>query len=158
MAIFGILAIGASAAGIYWNYNRPQGDLAVDGQATGSPEKSLEKSVAVNDAPKTPKYKGQALDLLASSKELANYPKEFVEVQRAKLAGILNLIKENPNDETNWIDMGLVKKVFNNFTGARDAWEYAKLLNPGTSMAHYNLGKLYSAYLPDNQKAQANFL
>lgn len=160
LLIVSVLVItGGVAATLYMDYGRSQDDVILGTQpavaTTSSSEKPAEKPIVIN---KEPKYKGQALDFLASSKELANYPKEFVSAQHDKLTGIIKLIEGSPKDETNWVDIGLVKKVFNNFIGARDAWEYAKLLNPNASMPYYNLGKLYSAYLPDNKKAEENFL
>lgn len=162
--LFGLVLAGATAVTLYVDYGRPQGKNGiVDAKpevATSSSEKPSDKPIVeiVESVDVAPKYKGQDLDYLGSSKELSIYPKEFVEAQRVKLASIIKLTQESPKDETNWIDVGLVKKVFNNYVGARDAWEYAKLLNPKASMSYYNLGKLYSGYLGDNKKAEANFL
>ncbi|MDO8467163.1 MAG: hypothetical protein Q7S83_03445 [bacterium] len=164
LTLGGLVVIGASTAVFYSNYYKPKGDVVTPTQgqsddgivlATSSPEKPAEKPIVIDS---TPKYKGQDLNFLASPKELSGYPKEFVEAQQKKLLGIIKLVNENPKDETNWIDVGLVKKVFNNYIGARDVWEYAKLLNPNASMSYSNLGKLYSGYLSDNKKAEENFL
>lgn len=160
VVVLALVVIVGIAATLYMDYGRPQDDVILGGRpdsavTTSPPEKPAEKPIVVNNEPK---YKGQALDFLASSRELANYPKEFVSVQREKLAEVIKLVDASPRDESNWVDIGLVKKVFNNFIGARDAWEYAKLLNPNASMPYYNLGKLYSAYLPDNKKAEENFM
>ena len=105
-----------------------------------------------------PVYKGQAMDFLGDSKILSGYPKEFVDVKRAQLANVIGLIQKDPGASVNWMDLGLIKKNFDNFIGTRDAWEYVKLLNPDSALAYYNLGKLYSAYLRDNQKAEENFV
>lgn len=164
---FGIFSALAIAATVFYlasmkqpagfvDDNSAQPELIFDGggSSAGTPTSAKPDS----ETPTLPEYKGQALDFLGDSKILAGYPKEFVDTKRAQLANVIGLIKQDPGVSVNWMDLGLIKKNFDNFVGTRDAWEYVKLLNPENALAYYNLGKLYSAYLHDNQKAETNFL
>ena len=71
---------------------------------------------------------------------------------------LVRKINQEPDTLAFWIDLGLVKKVFEDWTGARDAWEYASLIRPKDSTSFANLGDLYWHFLPDFPKAEANFL
>ncbi len=104
-----------------------------------------------------PKYQGQALTYLAAPEVLAKYPQSFVQKQGTLLAGILQGIKDHPAETERWIDVGLVKKNFENYTGTRDAWEYLALLNPDNALNHFNLGNLYGYYLHDFPRAEAHY-
>lgn len=65
-------------------------------------------------------------------------------------------VKINSEFFTGWIELGLLKKIIGDYAGARDAWEYAGLLQPKNSLSFANLGELYWHYLPDFPKAEAN--
>lgn len=58
---------------------------------------------------------------------------------------------------SDWIAVGIIKKFFNDFEGARDAWEYVTVLYPSDPLAFENLGNLYALYLHDNAKAEYNY-
>lgn len=55
-----------------------------------------------------------------------------------------------------WIEVGLYKKLIGDYIGARDAWEYAGVLQSKNSLSFANLGELYWHYLPDLPKAEEN--
>ena len=42
--------------------------------------------------------------------------------------------------------------------GARDAWQYAKLLEPDSLLPYLNLANLYGYYLNNLNKAEENYL
>jgi len=70
------------------------------------------------------------------------------------LAGALALNPENIDD---WMAVGTIKKFFNDYEGARDAWEYITLISPNHAQAYANLGNVYGFYLGDNKKAEAYY-
>lgn len=105
----------------------------------------------------SPKYTGQFLSYLGDPKIIARYPKEFVERYRKQLDNVVFSVRQYPKDEVYWIEAGIIKKQFDNFIGARDAWEYARILNPRSGVAYHNLGNLYSLYLQDFKKAEVNY-
>lgn len=87
--------------------------------------------------------------------------KLFAEDQKEKIYSQIRTnaaaIKENPNFFAGWLEIGLLKKVIGDYSGARDAWEYASLIRPKNSISFANLGELYWHYLPDYPRAENNF-
>ncbi|HBH71248.1 MAG: hypothetical protein UU88_C0019G0007 [Parcubacteria group bacterium GW2011_GWC1_42_11] len=66
-------------------------------------------------------------------------------------------IKSNPKDIINWIDLGIQRKQIGDYEGARDAWEYAKAMEPSNIVPWNNLGDLYHFYLKDYKKSEENW-
>lgn len=87
---------------------------------------------------------------------------DFPETQKNKIVqdikNIVSKLKKNPSSFENWIDLGLNRKAIGDYKGAAEAWEYASLIRPGSSLPFNNLGDLYHYYLKDYKKAEANFL
>jgi len=103
-------------------------------------------------------YKGEKITEIGNDKFIKKIPEEIVMEYKKKLEEWEAVLKKNPMDVDAWISIGMIKKFFNNYAGARDAWEYAKYLNDGNSVVYYNLGNLYGSYLKDYKKAEENFL
>lgn len=74
---------------------------------------------------------------------------------KIKLYG--NNVKEHPDSFSDWLQLGLFKKVIGDYEGARDAWEYAGMVRPLNSVSFANLGELYWKYLYDYPGAEKNF-
>lgn len=129
--LFGLLALG----GYFWSearLNRLYGDL--------------------------PRYSGQAIGYLGAEEEtLRQFPESAVAQRRTELKQIAKKLKKNPHDYDGWLELGVIKKFFNNYEGARDAWEYAKLVNATSSLSYFNLGGLYANYLNDYPRAEENY-
>ncbi len=70
---------------------------------------------------------------------------------------LVERINKTPDSPSDWIDIGLTKKIFDDYAGARDAWEYAGLLNPKLTTPFENLGDLYWHFLQDYPKAELNY-
>jgi tetratricopeptide (TPR) repeat protein len=75
-----------------------------------------------------------------------------------KIEDMENLLKKDANSFQNWLDLGILRKGIEDYSGARDAWEYASKRWPGNSISFGNLGDLYGFYLKDYGKAEVNFL
>ncbi|TSC69114.1 MAG: hypothetical protein G01um101466_188 [Parcubacteria group bacterium Gr01-1014_66] len=67
-------------------------------------------------------------------------------------------LKADPALFSTWLQVGLLKKVIGDYEGARDAWEYATVIYPQSSVAFSNLGELYWRYLPNFPLAEARFM
>lgn len=89
---------------------------------------------------------------------LSQIPPERQKEQEDMFKALVRKINQEPDTLAFWIDLGLVKKVFEDYLGARDAWEYAGLLRPKDSVSLANLGDLYWHFLPNFPKAETNFL
>ncbi|OGF93279.1 hypothetical protein A3G54_00845 [Candidatus Giovannonibacteria bacterium RIFCSPLOWO2_12_FULL_44_15] len=70
---------------------------------------------------------------------------------------IIASIRENPNSESNWINLGLQRNFVGDFIGAKEAWEYASYLRPDDFIPQHNLGDLYTYSLNDYAKAEASY-
>lgn len=69
----------------------------------------------------------------------------------------IEAIKKNPNDIVSWIDLATQRKQLGDYDGAREALEYAKLLESGNLVVWHNLGDLYHFYLKDYKKSEENW-
>lgn len=87
---------------------------------------------------------------------------DFPETQKNKITQdiktIISNLKENLGSFEDWVDLGLNRKAIGDYKGAAEAWEYAGLIRPGSSLSFNNLGDLYHYYLKDYKKAEENFL
>jgi len=66
-------------------------------------------------------------------------------------------LKNDPTSLENWLYLGLDRKIIGDYEGAKEAWEYAKLVSPDNFVVRSNLGDLYAYYLKDNEKAELNY-
>lgn len=69
----------------------------------------------------------------------------------------IEAIKKNQNDIVSWIDLATQRKQLGDYEGAREALEYAKLLEPGNLVVWHNLGDLYHFYLKDYKKSEESW-
>src|SRR3989344_4116144 len=75
--------------------------------------------------------------------------------QKTKDLNVLKTaLEKDPFNINDWIAVGIIKKFFNDFEGAKDAWVYVTVLYPSDPLSFENLGNLYALYLHDNAKAE----
>jgi len=111
---------------------------------------------------------GQSYEYVGVDKELlAKTP--IPDLNRKIPNGVSENIKENiislseslKTDSKNfdlWINLGLYRKLAEDYGGAKQAWEYASILRPKFSLPFLNLANLYGYYIKDLKKAESNFL
>lgn len=104
-----------------------------------------------------PSYTGQAIMIFGSDPIINQFSQSVIEKQKKYLADLNAALQKNPYDFDSWMQVGNHKKFFNNYEGARDAWEYAKLLVPAQQLSYLNLANLYAYYLKDFAKAEAHY-
>jgi tetratricopeptide (TPR) repeat protein len=87
--------------------------------------------------------------------------KLFTEEQLQKIYSTIgthaSAVKEQPRFFNGWIQIGVLKKVIGDFQGARDAWEYAGVIEPLNSLSFANLGELYWRYLHEYERSEQSF-
>lgn len=88
----------------------------------------------------------------------AGMPAQIKKDNKSKISVIIDALKSDPSSFNNWIDLGLYRKLLEDYEGARQAWEYASLLRPQSPASFSNLGILYGYYLKDAPKAEKSFL
>ena len=163
----GVLLAGVLIGVVFWNWNNSSNSTEIvqdqsenselvgeilesDGNANGS-------GMEIVNQPK-PQYKGQDLNFLASQDILNLYPKELIDGQTDRLKTAVKWLSDQPDSSPYWIEIGVIKKNFDNYIGVRDAWEYAKIIDSNNPIHYFNLGNLYAAYLKDIPKAEQNYL
>ena len=86
--------------------------------------------------------------------------KVFTEEQKQRIYETLQshalAVKSDSNYFNGWMQIGILKKTIGDFEGARDAWEYAGVIQPGNSLSFANLGELYWRYLHLYLKSEEN--
>jgi len=108
--------------------------------------------------PSAPPYVGR------NPAEIRPVPEEVKLFTQTQLEQLYSTIKTHakavladPKYFEGWIQVGILKKTIGDFEGARDAWEYAGVIEPLNSLSFANLGELYWRYLGQYQKAEENF-
>jgi len=86
------------------------------------------------------------------------FSKEAQDIIAEKISKTSQKLKNDPNSVSDWIELGLNRKMLDDHEGSKQAWEYAKLVSPKNFVVRGNLGDLYAYYLRDNQKAEENYL
>lgn len=107
--------------------------------------------------PAFPAYNGWPIDNIGNDSFIEQAPQEVVEQHKKELAELKKSLTENPNNSEGWLKAGLLQKFFNNYIGARDMWEYGKLVAPNDFIFYYNLGGLYGLYFKNYPKAEFNY-
>ena len=96
------------------------------------------------------------------SKQIIFYNNDLPEdakiLLREKITKLRNNLKENNDLFLDWLSLGVNYKIAGDYESARDAWEYASVIRPSSSVSFSNLGDLYHYYLKDFPKAEKNFL
>ena len=100
-------------------------------------------------AVQSPSYKGDPIANIGKDPFINTLPKQIVEREKKYLAQMSESLGENPIDYNGWIGVGTSKKLFKNYKGSIDAWEYAKLISPTHPLSYLNLADLYGYYLKD---------
>lgn len=103
-------------------------------------------------------YSGDPIENIGNDAFIEQVPSEYLKSYKKELSELRETLAKNPGDFDGWLRLGVIKKFFNNYVGARDAWEYANAVASNNSTAYYNLGGLYGAYLKDYAKAETNYL
>jgi len=132
------------------------GDAAISVGSANSSTTPPETAPVVTQLPVLPGYQGRPLGEIRGE-DLSSFPQQIVEKRRQELKELVNEVNKNPSNIDAWIQIGIVKKFFNDYIGARDAWEYASLIDSDNSLISANLGNLYTLYLKDYPKAESSF-
>lgn len=86
------------------------------------------------------------------------YNENAQKLMLAKINPTISFLKDNPTSYDSWIDLGIYRKMLNDYVGAEEIWVYLTKVAPSKPDAYLNLGDLYAYYLRDNAKAEKYFL
>ncbi|OGZ99524.1 MAG: hypothetical protein A3D57_00700 [Candidatus Sungbacteria bacterium RIFCSPHIGHO2_02_FULL_46_12] len=164
--IFGVSGMAIAIlfdGGMYVYFSKVAGNGEISGNINNGGEVGTTTDISpapapVKKAPSLPKYKGEAVEIVKEDQSVtASYPEETKKTKKRELLELAQKLAKNPNDLDNWLQVGVIKKFFGDYNGARDAWEYVNIIRPSNSVSFFNLGGLYALYLRDYPKAEANY-
>lgn len=164
--LLGVTSLAFSAYFFYFKTVESPSELIQDGEVIEISEKNAStsqggltvetKKVEIKDEVTAPKIKIPNLD-----RPLA-FPSGTPVAQKEDLTKRINstvaLLKENPTLFNEWNDLGLFRKAIEDYTGAKEAWEYASAIRSGNSLSFGNLAVLYGFYLQEPLLAEKNYL
>lgn len=75
-----------------------------------------------------------------------------------RINNFIGNLEANPDDFNSWMDLGLLRKLIEDYEGAREAWEYGSIIRSKNTLSFLNLGVLYGYFLKDNARAELNYL
>ena len=76
----------------------------------------------------------------------------------ADLKDTISRLKEDYDRREDWLNLGLVRKLFGDYEGAKEAWEFATIIRPNDPVAYHNLGELFWLHIPNYPLAEKYFL
>lgn len=86
-----------------------------------------------------------------------DFSEQEQQIMTNKIDELVQRLKDDPTSLEDWLYLGLNRKMIGDYEGAKEAWEYAKLVSPDNFVVRGNLGDLYAYYLKDNEKAELNY-
>lgn len=110
------------------------------------------------EKPSDDALKNQQPDLVRKFYVMTNLTESEQNKTQEEMQSIIQGLTENYNQPGLWIQLGLLRKLIGDYSGAKEAWEYACLLKDSDFVCHVNLGDLYAYYLKDGVKSEQNFL
>lgn len=125
-------------------------DIIIDGEI---PE-GVSVEITKIDAPKLPIPTNLDRPILLKG---GNLPQDIREQTEERIIELSALLKENPDQFNEWIELGQLRKLIEDYEGAILAWDYAGLVIPTNAISYANIGDIYGYYLKDNEKAEENF-
>jgi lipoprotein NlpI len=84
--------------------------------------------------------------------------RELFEANKKKIEEIVSSLKQNPDNFDKWIELGLYRKMTEDYVGAEESWKNASVLRPKNALPLSNLGNLYGYYLKDSEIAEGYYL
>jgi tetratricopeptide (TPR) repeat protein len=156
-----VVVLGLAGLGfyVYTSFKRPSSPNGADNNKPSTTDEN-------QNAPAIIKVEPQTLDFSKLKVPDINRPITFSsdipQNQRQKteqiMKEIISRLEKNRYSFDDWLALGLHRKANGDFEGAREAWEFAALINPASHAAFGNLGVLYGYILEDSDRAEKDFL
>lgn len=134
--------------------NASSSSVAGKVEAKNSNQQNSSKGLQIT--PK-PVYRGEPVAVLIEGNLGGGFSESYKAKLRAELGGLAKKVASGDGMFDDWMRIGVIKKIFRDFAGARDAWEYAGSVYTLNPLPFYNLGDLYGSYLKDFPRAESAF-
>ncbi len=130
-----------------------------DQSSTGSPSASIKTdSSYVITQPQPQKTTLPEPSLDRPLPDTSKLDPRTVSVTEANMQTTIANLKANKNSFQDWVDLGFQRKTLGDYAGAALYWEYVSELYPQNSISFGDLGDLYTGFLPNIAKAEANYV
>lgn len=80
------------------------------------------------------------------------------DTNKKKIEDIVTSLKKNPDNFDKWIELGIYRKLIEDYVGAEESWKNASTLRPNSALPLSNLGNLYGYYIKNNEIAERYYL
>lgn len=70
---------------------------------------------------------------------------------------IVGTLKGNSDYFDGWLQLGILRKMMGDYEGAVEAWEFAGVIRPKSTISFLNLADLYAFYIRNNALAEKSF-
>lgn len=94
-------------------------------------------------------------NLLSFQIKTPNLEPEVIKYYEDKFNEVKASLQESPDDYSNWLYLGILKKGVGDYEGARDCYLYVIQIKPEISNSYANLADLYANFLNEPQKGLA---
>lgn len=149
IAVLFVLGLGA-----YMWVNRAQAPTTTGGQTTATTTNATSTTPDTNTDGKatlqTPDYKKP---IVFSATVSADTRTQL----NAELKTVQTNLEKNLLDIKSWVDLGTLHKMGGDYANAALYWEFVTSIYSGKSAPYYSLGDLYSTYLINYPKAEADY-
>jgi tetratricopeptide (TPR) repeat protein len=164
IAVFLVFIIALAAAGYFiWrdanNVQNPVLTTETGPDSNSAPENSLKPADGFDAVKKQESaIKPQIPDLDRPIKISANLTEAERKQLTIDIGKMLEAIKRDSNYFDGWLQLGILRKMIGDYNGAIEAWNFAGVIRPKSTIAFTNLADLYAFYIRDNKKAEESFL
>ncbi|MEK7148142.1 MAG: hypothetical protein AAB758_02490 [Patescibacteria group bacterium] len=118
----------------------------------GSGQNANQKDNTVASAePKTP-------DLDRPIKINANLNDSDKERTISEIQEISGILKGDHDYFDGWLQLGILRKMIGDYDGAIEAWNFAGVIRPKSTISFLNSANIYAFYIRDNKNAEDSFL
>ncbi|MEK7099322.1 MAG: hypothetical protein AAB916_02300 [Patescibacteria group bacterium] len=160
LAVLGVLAIIAGVGMGYRAYFGMQGYSADQNGEELPPPQSPADSMVSDGAEVPVEIGNQSLDFPVLHRPVtfsSAFSVEAQDIMRKKIDASIVALEKDPKVFDEWMNLAILRKTVDDYEGAREIWEFLKIMNPRHQGPSANLAALYAFDLKDPVRAEQNF-
>ncbi len=159
-AVFGVIIVVLAFAVAGFFIWRDVNSLSPETQNTELNSQSNESPVRATDGqnPVLTKETLKIPDLDRPIKISSNLNDDEKKRATSDIQEVSGILKGNHDYFDGWLQLGILRKMIGDYEGAVEAWNFAGVIRPKSTIPFANLADLYAYYIRDNKKAEESFL